>query len=75
MFILKIDTDGAAFRSDYETDQSGDFVLDPNARQLRALLRVVSDQLEFGFTSGKLSDCNGNHVGEWSLKENDDGQS
>ena len=68
MFRLEIKTGGAAFRSETETDEHGEYILDPCSSQLRMLLRIVEDQLECGFTEGSLRDCNGNKVGGWSLE-------
>lgn len=59
MFSIKIETTNAAFDDNPE-------------HQLGLLLDKVKTEIEFGFTSGKLRDINGNTVGEWNYgtKEN-----
>lgn len=68
MFNIEIKTGGAAFRSDYETDRNGDYILDPTAHEVRRQLRMIEKELEAGSTSGKIMDRNGNKVGHWSYE-------
>lgn len=68
MFKLEIKTGGAAFRSDYETDESGEYILDPRATEVRHILMDICDKLAFGYTDGKIMDYNGNAVGKWSYE-------
>lgn len=65
MFKLEIETDGAAFRSDFVTDKNGDYVLDPNAGEVRRILHSIYEKLSVGYDNGKIIDVNGNCVGEW----------
>lgn len=67
LFTLKINTGGAAFRSDEFQDENGNDCLDPYSCELRRLLDKVEKQLIRGRTDGKLIDINGNCVGDWSL--------
>lgn len=68
MFKLEIKTGGAAFRSDYETDENGEYILDPCATEVRHILMSICDKLALGHTDGKVMDYNGNAVGEWSYE-------
>lgn len=68
MFKLEIKTGGAAFRSDYETDENGEYILDPCATEVRRILMDVRAKLDLGYTNGKIMDCNGNSVGHWSYE-------
>lgn len=65
MFKLEIKTGGAAFRDENQEDRHGDAVLDPNATEVRRILRDVICKLEAGYTDGSVIDVNGNKVGNW----------
>lgn len=71
MFTVKIMTSGAAFRDDSsgQVDASGNYPLDPSACEIRRLLRLISQNLEEGYTGGIAFDYNGNKVGEWKLED------
>lgn len=69
MFKIEIKTGGAAFRSDYITDKNGDYILDPEAKEVRSILKVISNCLTNGQTEGKLKDINGNTCGEWKYEQ------
>lgn len=71
MFTLKIKTSGAAFRDDWsgQVDASGNYPLDPTACEIRRLLKLISQNLEEGYTGGLVFDLNGNKVGEWKLED------
>lgn len=71
MFTLKIKTSGAAFRDDWsgQVDASGNCPLDPTACEIRRLLKLISQNLEEGYTGGLVFDLNGNKVGEWKLED------
>ena len=71
MFTVKIMTSGAAFRDDSSghVDASGNYPLDPTACEIRRLLKLISQNLEEGYTGGIAFDYNGNKVGEWKLEE------
>lgn len=68
MFKCSIKTGGSAFRSEYETDKNGDYILDSQATEVRRLLRQIQLKLSDGYTDGVLIDVNGNRVGEWSIE-------
>lgn len=68
MFELKIKTGGAAFRSDYITDKNGDYILDPEATEVKKILKDVVQKLSNGYTEGKIIDINGNTCGEWKYE-------
>ena len=71
MFTVKIMTSGAAFRDDSseQVDASGNYPLDPTACEIRRLLKLISQNLEEGYTGGIAFDYNGNKVGEWKLED------
>ena len=62
MFKLEMNTDGAAFRDEYEN-------LDPIAAEVCSILWKVKVALENGATSGTLIDVCGNAVGSWSYTD------
>ena len=64
----EIKTGGAAFRDENQEDRHGDAVLDPNATEVRRILRDVICKLESGYTEGVVVDVNGNKVGLWSYE-------
>lgn len=68
VFALEVKTGGAAFRSELETDRKGDFILDPEATEIRRILRDVAKRLESGYDSGVIMDVNGNKVGWWKYQ-------
>jgi len=68
MFKLEIKTGGAAFRDDSRTDRHDEPVLDPDATDVRRILKDVSDKLAAGHTDGSVMDVNGNKVGRWSYE-------
>jgi hypothetical protein len=57
MFTLSIATDNTAFR---ETP-------DDAAREVARILRETAERLERGKREGRVSDANGNTVGEFAL--------
>lgn len=63
MLIVKIDTDGAAFRDDYEGNS-----LDPLGIEVNRLLDVIKQKITDGYKEGRLMDINGNRCGEWEYK-------
>ena len=65
MFTIKINTGGAAFRDEEQTDKHGDFILDPNAHEVRRILKNIINRLEAGDDEGAIMDMNGNRAGEW----------
>ena len=70
MFTVKIMTSGAAFRDDsHAVGSSGNYPLDPTACEIRRLLKLISQNLEEGYTGGIAFDYNGNKVGEWKLED------
>ena len=71
MFIVKINTYGAAFRDDWNgvVDASGNYPLDPTCCEIRRLLSRISRRLEKGVPHGFLFDYHGNKVGEWKLED------
>lgn len=68
MFKCSIKTGGAAFRSQDETDENGEYILDRQATEVRRLLRQIQMKLADGYTDGVLMDVNGNQVGTWSYE-------
>lgn len=64
MFKLEISCNGSAFR-----DEEAYKDVDPYARQVRQILRDVSEKLEEGYTSGNVHDAYGNNCGKWSYEE------
>ena len=64
MFKLEISCDGSAFR-----DEEACKDVDPYARQVRQILKDVSEKLEEGYTSGNVHDVYGNNCGKWSYEE------
>lgn len=60
MFKLEFETTNAAY-------QDGDELLDVWC-VADSLLDVARD-LQNGFTSGRVHDANGNHVGDWELSQ------
>ena len=68
MFTLTIKTGGAAFRDDSRTDRKGEAALDPEATEVRRILRDVAKKLEAGYDRGNVMDLNGNNVGSWKYE-------
>ena len=68
MFKLEIKTGGAAFRDESRTDRRGDTILDPDAVEVRRILKDVGRKLEAGCDSGNVMDRNGNKVGSWKYE-------
>lgn len=68
MFTVKIMTSEAAFR-DGQVGSSGNYPLDPTSCEIRRLLKLISQNLEEGYTGGIAFDYNGNKVGEWKLED------
>lgn len=68
MFRLEIRTGGSAFRSEYGPCKDGEYPLDPEATEIRRILKNVSEGLERGETFGSIMDVYGNRVGKWSLE-------
>ena len=55
MFKMKFKTSNAAFNEpDKETE-------------VRRILEKISEEIEYGKTSGSIMDINGNRVGEWEM--------
>lgn len=69
MFRIEIRTGGSAFRSeDAPPNKDGEYPLDPNATEIKRILKNISDSLEYGETFGSILDVYGNKVGKWSLE-------
>lgn len=68
-FEIKIKTGGAAFRSNYETDENGEFILDPYGREVRRIIDKVVTDICYGKSCGKVVDINGNICGEWKYED------
>lgn len=49
--------------------QVGTTHLHPSACEIRRLLKLISQNLEEGYTGGIAFDYNGNKVGEWKLED------
>lgn len=64
MLIVKIDTDGAAFRDEYD-----ETVLDTWGIEVNRLLDEVKHKIADGYKEGHLTDINGNPCGEWEYKQ------
>ena len=64
MFKLEISCNGSAFR-----DEEAYKDVDPYARQVRQILKDVSEKLGEGYTSGNVHDVYGNNCGKWSYDE------
>lgn len=69
MFEIEIKTGGAAFRSETEVDKNGDYILDPEAYEVRKILADVVRKLGYGHTDGIIIDTNGNRVGKWEYSD------
>lgn len=57
---IEFSTDSAAYHFDGESEE-----VDEEA--VSDTLRFLADLVVQGFTSGRIVDPNGNHVGDWSL--------
>ena len=68
MFILTIETSGAAFRDDSRTDRNGNAILDLEGAEVRRILKDVARKLAESRHGGYIMDVNGNNVGTWKYE-------
>ncbi len=61
MFKLSFATDNAAFNEDTRS----------RAYEVSRILDAVNEAVRHAETHGRIRDCNGNHVGDWSLTSSD----
>ena len=61
MFILDINTEGAAFCDPIDGSKNKQ----SEGYEINRILRHVIEKIEDGCTYGSLHDCNGNKVGRW----------
>lgn len=66
MFIIKINTENAAFRSQFTGDEDASAM---ETELIRIIKETVIPYLENGLTDCNLHDINGNRVGRMELME------
>lgn len=66
MLKIEIKTGGAAFGNDFNENEGFDDYY--GGREIRRILKRVSDDIQNGYREGSVNDINGNKVCTWKLE-------